>query len=45
MKHVKSVFAQFYSPRVIWLVMIVALLALALSGMAQESGSCGIIAC
>ncbi len=45
MKHVKSVFAQFYSPRVVWLVMVVALLTFTLSGMAQESGSCGIIAC
>ena len=41
MNSLKYVFAQFYSPRTVWLVTVVALMALSLVGMAAEVDSCG----
>lgn len=41
MNRLKYVIAQFYSPRTVWLITVVALMALALVGMAAEVDSCG----
>ncbi len=41
MNSLKYVIAQFYSPRTVWLITVVALMALALVAMAGEVDSCG----
>ena len=41
MNSLKYVIAQFYSPRTVWLVTVVALMALSLVGMAAEVYSMG----
>lgn len=45
MNSLKYVIAQFYSPRTVWLITVVALMALSLVGMAMEVDSCGPAAC
>lgn len=41
MNSLKYVIAQFYSPRTVWLITVVALVALALVAMAGEVDSMG----
>jgi len=45
MNNLKYVIARFQSPRVIWLITVVALIALSLVGGAAEVASCGPAAC
>lgn len=45
MNSLKNGVAQLQSARVIWLITVVALIALSFVGGAAEAGSCGSMAC
>lgn len=45
MKHLNSALVTLSNPRVIWLVTVLALLALALAAGAPNGGSCGSTGC